>query len=167
VVYEPPRQPKKAQRVYGTVRKRLHQSSIVEFSESNPIQTAYAALWDEVKRARADPHTSVVGLQNVLRRILETYFKVLGDIDTEAIIAEFTGSEQVTCKALFSWVNAGSHSIFDDLHYSQSSVSFDSNLHVFEQIFITQDQHGHYRMMMGQSAEDTVPGSDYVRAAAA
>ncbi len=87
--------------------------------------------------------------------------------DTEAIIAEFTGSEQAICRALFSWVNAGSHSIFDDLHYSQSSVSIDSNLRVFEDIFITQDQHGHYRMMMGQSAQEVVPESDYVQVPAA
>ncbi|WP_130176799.1 AAA family ATPase [Cryobacterium sp. SO1] len=106
-------------------------------------------LWDEVKRAADDPYATSVGLQNGLRRILETYFTILGDIDTEEIIAKFTGQDQITCRALFSWVNAGSHSIFDDLHVSPSPVTVEANLIVFENIFKNHRQHGHYLMMMG------------------
>ncbi|WP_412873651.1 AAA family ATPase [Curtobacterium poinsettiae] len=159
VIYEPPRKADKtksgrARRIYGVVRKHPTNPSIVEFTDTSPIQTAYAALWDEVKRAETDQRTPVVGLQNVLRRIVETYFKVLGSIDTDEIVAHFNGSDRWICEALFSWVNAGSHTIFDDLHYTQTTMSLTANLDVFRRIFEHENQTGHYRMMMGLPLED-------------
>lgn len=136
---------------YGIVRKRSGQPSEVEFSEKNPIQTAYGALWGEVKRATDQPMVSAIGLQNTMRRILETYFKVLGGVDDPAIIASFEGEEQTICRSLFTWVNAGSHSIFDDLDYSPTPTTVEANLRVFRQIFIEQGQIGHYTMMMGEA----------------
>ena len=44
---------------------------------NTPIMTAYRALWDEVN----DPATVPVALCNAMRRILEHYFKFIGDRD--------------------------------------------------------------------------------------
>lgn len=140
---------------YGIIRKIGTGPRQVELGKENPIQSAYGALWGEVKRAGLDPTGPSLGLQNILRRILETYFKVLGGVDTDGIIAQFEGDEQLICRSLFSWVNAGSHSIFDDLDYSHTPTTVEANLAVFEHIFETQHQEGHFRMMM---AGATVPG---------
>lgn len=137
---------------FGIVRKRSGQPSEVALSVDNPIQTAYGALWDEVKRAAEQPTDPAVGLQNILRRILETYFRVLGGVDDPAIVAKFKGDDQIICRALFSWVNAGSHSIFDDLDYSPTPTTVEASLRVFRRIFEEQGQGGHYLMMMGVSA---------------
>ena len=137
---------------FGIVRKRSGQPSEVTFSTDNPIQTAYGALWDEVKRASEQPAASAAGLQNILRRILETYFRVLGGIDDPAIVAKFQGDDQAICRSLFAWVNAGSHSIFDDLDYSSTPATVEANLLVFRRIFEEQGQLGHYLMMMGEPA---------------
>jgi wobble nucleotide-excising tRNase len=142
---------------YGVVRKRSGLPSEVVITKDNPIQTAYAALWDEVRRASEDPSASTVSLQNILRRILETYFKLLGGVDNVDLIAKFDGDDQNICRALFSWVNAGSHSIFDDLDYSPTRTTVEANLRVFRQILEEQDQLGHYLMMMGDS--DDAPAS--------
>lgn len=155
VTYRPHGGPKLGSWKYGVVRKRSGQSSEVELRDDNPIQTAYGALWDEVKRSAERPVESAVGLQNTLRRILETYFKVLGGVDDPAIIAKFEGDEQVICRSLFTWVNAGSHSIFDDLDYSPTPSTVEANLRVFCRIFEEHGQIGHYRMMMGEPAEET------------
>jgi wobble nucleotide-excising tRNase len=154
VTYRPHGGPKLGSWKYGVVRKRSGQSSEVELRDDNPIQTAYGALWDEVKRSAERPSESAVGLQNTLRRILETYFKVLGGVDDPAIIAKFEGDEQVICRSLFTWVNAGSHSIFDDLDYSPTPSTVEANLRVFRCIFEEHGQIGHYRMMMGESVEE-------------
>ncbi len=154
VTYRPHGGPKLGSWKYGVVRKRNGQSSEVELRDDNPIQTAYGALWDEVKRSAERPAESAVGLQNTLRRILETYFKVLGGVDDPAIIAKFDGDEQVICRSLFTWVNAGSRSIFDDLDYSPAPSTVESNLRVFRRIFEEHGQIGHYRMMMGDRAEE-------------
>lgn len=140
---------------YGIVRKRSGQPRQIVFSDDNPIQTAYGALWDEVRRTSSEPSASVAGLQNILRRIIETYFKVLGGVDNSAIIAKFKGEDQGICRSLFSWINAGSHSIFDDLDYAPTPATVESNLRVFRQIFKENDQEGHYLMMMRESATTT------------
>lgn len=154
VTYRPHGGPKLGSWKYGLVRKRSGQSSEVELRDDNPIQTAYGALWDEVKRSAERPSESAVGLQNTLRRILETYFKVLGGVDDPAIIAKFEGDEQVICRSLFTWVNAGSHSIFDDLDFSPTPSTVEANLRVFRCIFEEHGQIGHYRMMMGEPVEE-------------
>lgn len=137
---------------YGVVRKRPGRPGEIVLTDTNPIQTAYGALWDEVKRASKEPSSSGVGLQNILRRIIETYFKVLGGVDNAAIVAQFDGDDQVICRALFSWVNAGSHSIFDDLDYSPTPSTIEANIRVVRRIFKENGQEGHFLMMMGESA---------------
>jgi len=134
---------------YGIVRKRTGASSDLVWSDKNPIQTAYGAMWDEVRRVTNQPPDSAIGVQNILRRIVETYFKVLGGVDDRATIEKFEGTDKIVCQSLFSWVNAGSHSIFDALEYSESPASVEANLRVFREIFRAHGQEGHYLMMMG------------------
>jgi len=136
---------------FGIVRKRHGQPSEVTLSAKNSIQTGYGALWDEVKRASEQPAAGAsAGLQNILRRILETYFRVLGGVDDSAIVAKFQGDEQHICRSLFSWMNAGSHFIFDAVDYSPTPATVEANLLVFRRIFEEQGQLGHYRMMMDE-----------------
>lgn len=153
VTYRPHGGPKTGTWKFGVVRKRSGQPSSVELRDDNPIQTAYGALWDEVRMSASQPSESAVGLQNTLRRILETYFKVLGGVDDPTIISKFDGDDQVICRSLFAWVNAGSHSIFDELDYSASPSTVEANLIVFRRIFEEHGQLGHYSMMMGESSD--------------
>lgn len=163
VTYQPRGGPKLGPWKYGIVRKRSGQPSEVELVDKNPIRTAYGALWGEVKRAAEQPHEKAVGLQNILRRILETYFKVLGGVNDPAIIAKFEGDDRVICRSLLAWAHAGSHWIFDELDYSPSPSTVEANLRVFRRIFEEHRQIGHYRMMMGESgsenAEPESPGA--------
>jgi wobble nucleotide-excising tRNase len=145
---------------YGIVRKRSDQPSEFSLHTNNPIQTAYASLWAEVKRSSQEPSASAGSLQNTLRRILETYFKVLGGVDNSSIIEKFTGEDQAICRALFSWINAGSHAIFDDLDYSPTATTIETNLSVFRRIFEAQNQEGHYLMMMGLSTDPSTTEDD-------
>lgn len=140
---------------FGVVRKRQGYPSELVLSPENPIQTTYAALWEEVRRSAAQPDGPAAGLQNILRRILETYFKVLGGIDDAAIIAKFSGDDSGICRSLFSWVNAGSHSIFDDLDYTETPSTIESNLRVFRQVFVETGQEGHYSMMVRDTSGGT------------
>jgi wobble nucleotide-excising tRNase len=153
VNYDPPRGPKYS-RQYGIIRKKPHAPSTITFSDKNPVKTVYATLWAEVRLISEDRTASTVGLQNILRRIIESYFQVLGGVDTANIIDQFTGQDKTLCRSLVSWVNAGSHSVFDDLHYSETPTTVEANLAVFEKIFRIMNQHGHYQMMMGESLVD-------------
>ncbi|MGB6145341.1 MAG: AAA family ATPase [Rhodanobacter sp.] len=81
VAFERPRKGNSPQqRTFMVLRKRGGQH-VVDVHAENPIKTSYEYLWDEVRGA--DPAHS--GIENTLRRILENYFKVLGDIDLDEL----------------------------------------------------------------------------------
>lgn len=145
-------------RSYFVIRKRDDCGNNIQRFEENPIKSIYGRLWGEVKAAGAGTgYQSPVGLENVMRRILETYFSILGDVGQKDVIDKFQGQEKLVCRSLYMWANGGSHSIFDDSDYSPSSQSVATYLKVFRQIFVETKQLPHYEMMMseGSFAEPT------------
>jgi len=119
--------------------------SRIERHNTNPIKTSYELLWAEVRK----PDRSTLTIQNILRRILENYYKILGGVDPDKICEKFDGKEKLICRSLFSWVHAGSHFAHDDLYVSTDGTSVDAYLKVFKAVFEKTDQLGHYKMMMG------------------
>jgi wobble nucleotide-excising tRNase len=123
---------------------RKHElTSHLERYDTNPIKTSYELLWAELRR----PNPSNLTIQNTLRRILENYFKILGDVDPDFICEKFEGKEKFVCKSLFSWVNYGSHFAHDDLFIADGATA-DIYLKVFKEVFEKLEHGGHYRMMM-------------------
>lgn len=135
-------------RAFFVIRKRSGQPSEFVAYADNPVKTAYRSLWDEVRTARHEPPLSPTALQNVMRRIIENYFKIMGDIDEREIVAMFSGGDQAVCRSLFSWANEGSHAIIEELDYSPTEVSTEAFLRVFEAIFDNAGHPAHYAMMM-------------------
>ena len=125
--------------------KKLGLRSKIENHKENPIKNTYGLLWMEIKKA----DLSGPSLQNTMRRILEYYFRILGNLDYDTILANFEGQEKLICGSLFSWVNAGSHSVHEDLHFSPDESTTKTYLDVFENIFRKTGHLRHYEMMMG------------------
>lgn len=128
---------------FWTIRKSRDESQVVRHS-SNPIRSSYELLWLDVREAR----NGNLSIQNSLRRILETYFKMLGGIDLDKIHERFTGNEKLTCRALLSWVNDGSHSAHDDLYVAVDDTTVTLYLEVFKKIFDSAGHIEHYNMMI-------------------
>lgn len=147
VTFNPKRSNEKAmsEETFWTVRKS-GQLSKLDRHTTNPIKTSYELLWAEV---RSQDHSNLT-IQNTLRRILESYFKILGGVDPESICGMFEGKDKLICKSLFSWVNAGSHHALDDLYVS-SDNSTEAYLRVFREIFEKSKHIAHYKMMMGDA----------------
>jgi wobble nucleotide-excising tRNase len=135
--------------------RRLNNESVIVGYDHNPIKTSYELLWGEVR----NPNRSNLTIQNALRRILESYFKILGNLDRDEIVAMFDGRDKQICGSLFSWVNDGSHAVHDDLYISADDAVVERYLDVFRRIFDKTQHIGHYKMMMGlePSAERTPP----------
>ena len=125
--------------------KKINKFSEVEKHFYNPVKTSYELLWNEVKNEKR----SILTIQNTLRRILDTYFKILGSISNDNIIGKFEGKEKQICGSLFSWVNDGSHFVLDDLYVSCDATMVEKYLKVFKKIFKKTDHIAHYNMMMG------------------
>ena len=128
---------------FWIVRKYSRETRIEKY-KFNPIKSSYELLWLEVRNS----NQSSLTIQNTLRRILESYFKILGDIDIDEIIGKFNGAEMLICKSLFSWVNSGSHYAHEDLFVTVDSSTVDRFLKVFKKIFERTGHSAHYEMMM-------------------
>lgn len=122
--------------------------SLVQLSPGNPVSSSYEMLWAEVRRK----DLTVGAVQNTLRRILESYFKMLGGVDLRSLDRHFKGADKVVCKSLFSWINAGSHGFDDNLHFAVDAASVENHLRVFKAIFENSEHGAHYRMMMREQS---------------
>ena len=131
---------------FWVVRKPAKHSKL-EPHETNPIQTSYELLWSEVK----NPKPSLLTIQNVMRRILENYFKFFGGVEPREICAKLPGKDQMICNSLLSWVNDGSHYAQDDIFVSLDQGAVGGYLKVFQLIFKLSGHEAHYKMMMGNA----------------
>lgn len=160
VSFDPNRQKgeRRAHETFWIVRKTGN-ATIVEGHPTNPIRTSYELLWTEVK----SQNRSNLTIQNVLRRILEYYFTILGNMDKDSVIAKFDGRDQQICASLFSWINDGSHNFADDLYVAADGMTVERYLAVFKKIFQSTNHGAHYEMMMGP--EEASPNDDSVAVA--
>ena len=134
---------------FWIVRKPGLESKVDKHS-TNPITTSYELLWAEVRK----PDRSNLAIQNTLRRILESYFKILGGIEFDQLCAMFEGREKLVCKSLCSWVHDGSHYAHDDLYFSIEDSMVNNYLKVFKDIFVKWGHEAHYKMMMADAYVD-------------
>lgn len=148
VSFDPKRDGQRRSHETFWIVKKINDVSTLESFDHNPIKTSYELLWSEVRNNSRSNHT----IQNTLRRIVENYFKILGNMDKDKIIDRFVGREKVICASLFSWVNDGSHSMHDDLYVSSDNATVDAYLGVFKRIFEETGHTQHYHMMMGTEA---------------
>ncbi len=134
---------------FWILRKNDRVTNIQSFLMANPIQSSYELLWQELKSENVK---SSITVQNIMRRIIENYFKLLGKYGDDDLIQKFgTKEEQEICKSLISWINDGSHSINDDLFVELQDRTIENYKNVFKEIFILTNHEGHYNMMMGIS----------------
>lgn len=131
---------------YWIISKDNNISSIRAYERNNPIKTSYELLWDELK---SNTNASLITTQNIMRRILENYFSILGKSKDDTIVDSFsTIEEKIICRSLLSWINDGSHSIPDDLYIDSYTDSIDRYKEIFKEIFIKMGHEAHYKMMM-------------------
>ncbi|RKQ36849.1 AAA family ATPase [Kocuria tytonis] len=145
-------------RCYHVIRKSLTEANVVEAHAENPVSTEYERLWSEVRRASQGEQMSIIGLENVLRRILENYFRIAGGIWEDQIVQYLDPAERPVLRSLFNWVNEGSHGVFENLHYSPSPTTQDMYLDVFRHVFDRSGHDAHYKMMMGSDLNRDVGG---------
>ncbi len=136
---------------FWTIRKRNGQSEVVSH-RSNPIKSSYELLWADIR----ERGTGNLSVQNSMRRILESYFKILGGINLDKLQDCFEGNEKLACRSLASWINDGSHSAHDDLYVAVEDSTVDLYFDVFRRIFENTNHLEHYNMMMGNVPDDEV-----------
>jgi wobble nucleotide-excising tRNase len=134
---------------FWILRKNNNRSTIQCYEQENPIQGSYELLWNEL-RNRNKNKISIITLQNTMRRIYETYFKVFGKYDDDYILQKFSNlQEKEICRSLLCWVNDGSHCVPDDCSLIPDQDQEEKYLEVFKRVFEVSGHEQHYNMMMG------------------
>lgn len=129
------------------ILKKNNEETFIEEYDANPISTSYELLWKELRNTEDNSCNTML---NVMRRILEHYFTVVGGINYEACINQFEGTDKIICKALIAFINDGSHSVFEDLIFTPSDGSVERYKQVFEKVFDKLGHIEHYKMMMNK-----------------
>jgi len=133
---------------FWILRKVNNVTSIQAYSGKNPISSSYELLWREIKDRKAG---SSITIQNTMRRILESYFKILGRFSDNDIVNKFASlEEQQMCRSLLYWINDGSHCLPDDLFVQEIGDSTEQFIDVFKNVFDYSGHLAHYQMMMGE-----------------
>jgi wobble nucleotide-excising tRNase len=128
---------------FWVVRKPPTGSAFQQFT-TNPIRTSYELLWQELRGV----NTSHISIQNTMRRIIENYFKIMGNISPDTEINKFEGAEKVICRSLMSWTNDGSHFASDDMYVHCDEETVERYKIVFKKLFENTNHLAHYNMMM-------------------
>lgn len=148
------RTPKNGDTNFWIVRKNNNISSIQSYGMDNPIKNSYELLWKELKNTQQN---SGITVQNIMRRIIENYFKILGKYADDDLIKKFTNpQEQEICRSLVCWINDGSHGLPDDLYIEQQEAILEKYIDVFKRIFVEMGHEEHYNMMYRESEEEAI-----------
>lgn len=129
---------------FWVCRKRNDVTDFVAYQNSNPVKSSYQLLWQDVRQ----PDRHSLTLPNTMRRIFDSYFKLLGGLDIDKACDGLVGDEKIAARALLAWTNDGSHAVHDDLYMVPNVDANALYLRVFRRIFDNLHQSDHYRMMM-------------------
>lgn len=135
---------------FWVCRKRGGVTSFIAHQNVNPVKSSYQLLWHEIRK----PEGNSLTLPNTMRRIFESYFKLLGGFDVDKACDGLVGNEKLAARALLSWANDGSHAVHDDLYMVPDEYADALYMSVFRRVFENLQQSGHYRMMMGEDFKD-------------
>lgn len=127
---------------FYVIRKSLGVSSIVEHGDKNPIRSSYEALWRELVQ-----EDNAITVRNSMRRILETYFGLVGGLNVNATINQLEDDQKEAGRSLLLWAHSGSHDLFDDLEYIEAETTVEAYLSVLKLIFECNGQAPHYEIM--------------------
>ncbi|WP_051666279.1 AAA family ATPase [Pedobacter sp. R20-19] len=148
------RTPKNGDTNFWIIRKNNNISNVQSYGMENPIQSSYELLWKELRNTQQN---SGITVQNIMRRIIENYFKILGKYADDDLIKSFTNpQEQEICRSLVCWINDGSHGLPDDLYIEQQEAILEKYIDVFKRIFIEMGHEEHYNMMYRESDEEAI-----------
>ena len=118
------------------------------------IRGTYALLWDAVVEAARDNSDSAlvhIGVCNVVRRIVEWYFRTVGDVKDYRRPSGLVSVEEKIIATFHVWANAGSHTITDDVDQTIGISETRRFLTLFKMYFDMQGHGAHFDMMIEAS----------------
>ncbi|MET4580797.1 wobble nucleotide-excising tRNase [Conyzicola nivalis] len=118
------------------------------------IRGSYELLWQSVADIAGgdeDSPIAQVGVFNIVRRIIEGYFKTVGSTQPHDRQQPLSVADELLMSMFLTWANSGSHTIIDDFaqsHYIGGAREF---LQLLQLFFELQGHGAHFDMMIRAS----------------
>lgn len=143
--------PNRSSLTHAVLIKSTDKPSEFHTLTTSPVTSEYRMLWDHVRESSTGSSRADAGLQNAMRRILETYFKHIGGMSFHGLEENFPREAELDAyRSLIGWANEGSHDApWESFDFVSTSASTEIFLTVFRRIFEETSNTGHYNMMMG------------------
>jgi wobble nucleotide-excising tRNase len=143
---------KKEDLAFHVIKKSRPGPNRIISSGKDSISSTYELLWADVRGAQTTGKSGV-GLQNTMRRIIESFFNFTGNLKLHEVPDEVEGQERLIWRSLISWLHDGSHKseLFDEIHFSPDASDLNKHLKVFKQIFDQTGNAEHFSKMMRES----------------
>ncbi len=138
-------------------------TTVREDGNGSKIRGSYALLWHSVvEAARNDDESALVrvGVFNIVRRILEGYFKTIGNVREFDRPGNVSPTEERMVSQFHVWSNSGSHTIADDIDQTIDVGRTKDFLRLFKQYFDIQGHGAHFDMMVAASEGTDLLESD-------
>lgn len=157
------RQPKEGT-CYWKLYKRKGVSKAAVYGEENPVMGDYEQLWADLTETRMKMDEGrtwdVIGLPNLMRKIVETYFVDYGgynrhDFFNGDYVDEEEGAEvKQEVVSLLKWLDDGSHGVKDNLYAVCGDAMGEAYMESLEKLFKVMGQEEHWKMMMREGRHD-------------
>ncbi|MCF2588522.1 AAA family ATPase [Brevibacterium sp. UCMA 11752] len=158
----------KDRRYFRLVKDLSGLTTVRDDENRSKIRGSYALLWHSVvEAARVEDESDLVrvGVFNIVRRILEGYFKTIGDVKDFERPSNVSPTEERMVSQFHVWANSGSHTIADDIDQTIDVGRTKDFLRQFQQFFDIQGHGAHFNMMVAASegADLLEPGKLFAR----
>jgi wobble nucleotide-excising tRNase len=126
-------------------------TSVHDDGAHTKIRGSYELLWQSVVDiAGGDEDSAIaqVGVFNIVRRIIEGYFKTVGSTQAHERQHLLSVADERLMSMFTTWANSGSHTIIDDFAQSQHIGSAKQFLQLLRVFFENQGHIAHFNMMV-------------------
>lgn len=161
--YETDRSGKEHRRYFRLIKGANGVTTLKDDGNVCKIRGSYPLLWDSVvEAARTDEESSLVqvGIFNIVRRIVEGYFKTIGQVQSYQRPKGLKVDEERVIMMFHMWASSGSHTIADDIDQTVDIGGTQRFLQLFRRYFDIQGHSAHFDMMLRASdgSELSAPG---------
>ena len=138
---------------YWKLTKKKGVSKVKSYGTTNPVKGEYEELWENVRMAKRklEEGKRVVGLPNVIRKIVEAYFVGFGGYDKRKLFAGAyvkDNEDRLEVVSLAKWFDERSHGAIDDAYAEGDEEMTEHYLEAFRLLFEKMGHEAHYKMMM-------------------
>lgn len=148
-------QHKKEERHYYRLMKGMDGTTFVKDDENVcKIRGTYPILWDSVVEAARSEDDSAfiqVGVSNIVRRIIEGYFKTVGNVKDYQRPRDLSPVDERMIAMFHIWASSGSHTIADDIDQTIDVGGTKRFLKLFRRYFDIEGHSAHFDMMLTAS----------------